>query len=59
MTAAEMIMIQINTMQDAINVMQAAIDDLTSSINPDDATWADVSRYAHLVDGIRRAGIDN
>lgn len=55
MTPAEVIMTQIATIQDAIETLQAAVDDATGSIDPDEATWRDVSRLAHLVDAIKRA----
>lgn len=51
------LMIQIDKMQTAIATLKAAIDDLTGSIIPEEATWKDVSRYAHLIDGLARADL--
>lgn len=57
MTPTDKLLDQIVTMQAAITVLQDAIDDITGSTNPETVSWADVSRYAHLIDGIRRGAL--
>jgi len=56
-TPAEQIFSQINVLQSAINKIADAIDEMTGSIDPDDATWADASRLSWLVDAVKRSGI--
>lgn len=48
------LMRQIGIMQDAAGMLRGAIDNLTGSINPEVATWADVGRFAHIADAARR-----
>ena len=57
-TAGDALLKQIATFQAAIDELGAAIDDITGSTDdPETATWADVARYAHLVDALARADI--
>jgi hypothetical protein len=49
------LMKQIAAFQRVIDKLQAAVDDITGTTDPETATWCDVSRYAHLVDALRRA----
>lgn len=53
----EAIMRQIAILDDARDVITKAIDDATGSINPEDATWADVARLAAIVDRVKASGI--
>lgn len=55
--ATETLMRQIADLEEARDVLIAAINDITGSIDPDEATWPDVARYALLVDQVRRSGI--
>jgi hypothetical protein len=54
-TPTELIARQIATLEAASLKIMDAIDDLTASVDPDNATWADACRLNHLVDAVRRA----
>ena len=56
-TPTEAIMIQIATIQEAINELQEAINETVGSVDPDNATWADVSKLAWFVDAVKRADL--
>jgi tetrahydromethanopterin S-methyltransferase subunit B len=59
MTPTEVLMKQIASFQAAIATLQAAIDDITSSVDPEEATWNDVARHALLADRVKAAGLDD
>ena len=54
-TAGDALFDQINAFETAIAKLRAAIDDITGSTDPETAGWADVARYAHLSDALKRA----
>lgn len=51
----EAMMRQIAILTDARDAIQKVIDDATGSVDPDNATWRDVSRLAYIVDQVKRA----
>jgi len=48
--AAKVIQNQHMTIQEAIALLQADLDAMTSTIHPDTPNWGDVSRFAHVAD---------
>lgn len=54
-TPTEFMMRQISILAEARDKLQRAIDNVTSVVNPDEATWKDVTILAHIVDAVKRA----
>ena len=53
MNATETMMDQMATIQAAIEALQAKMDAVTSSVNPDEANWRDVSKLAQSAEAAR------
>ena len=50
MNTQEALLIQQANITRAIELLQGSVDKLTSQVNPDAATWADVGRFAHVAE---------
>ncbi len=50
MKANQALAIQMETILKAIELLQSQADAITGTTNPDDATWKDVSKFAHAAD---------
>ena len=53
MSAQQAIAKQIIDMQAAIDILTESVDELTGSIDPDNATWRDVAEFAMQADAAR------
>jgi hypothetical protein len=55
LNATDTVLSQLATIRAAIAKLQAAVDDVTDSVDPENTTWQDVSRLAQIVDAVVRA----
>jgi hypothetical protein len=56
-TATIALLNQIATLREAVEKIENAIDHVTGSVNPGDATWRDVAILAQMVDAVKRADL--
>jgi hypothetical protein len=50
MKANQALCIQQEVIQKAIEILKSQLDNMTSTISPDDATWVDVGKFAQVAD---------
>lgn len=52
--ATDALVRQMAVMQEAADTLRSAINNLTGSTDPENATWIDVSRFAQMADAAKR-----
>jgi hypothetical protein len=53
-TARDALVRQITVMHEAIYALNDTINAITGTINPEEATWLDIARFAQIADAARR-----